>query len=223
VYSSIRSRESIALGVRKGLIGDTFTRHAILGSETEKFDALEPFVSRYEKKLGEINWDPYSFPEKFEPKSDMLPKLQFSGASPFTLKNYDSTVHRHRTQIGKTNKIPYHLVVDKNFKSDVIYKVSHGYGFNSLVEDARERGKLMLSHIRSIRIDVKWATHEAIAKRLEQRSYPKSWATAFYVSYFGKINRLMEEVTQMVVRRYFPKDVWKEHYGEYNKYVGEEY
>jgi len=215
VYQINQPRDKLALGIRKTLIQDDKTRRAILGSETESFDALQPFVNRYESKLEDIG--SYSFPEKFTPKSDMLPDLRGFGSNPFTLKSYDDTYIRHSGRVSKTNKVPYKLIVDKNFQKNVIDKVVYGYGFDQLVSDVTDRGKLMKSHLRSLRISVKWATHVVIGKQLTKYSYPKSWDTAFYVTNYEKINSMMERITQKIVKKYFPKRTWED-FGEYNRY-----
>lgn len=221
VHCSVRRREDIALGIRKGLIQDIGTRRAILGSETERLDALQPFVNRFEQRLGEIGMDAYSMPSEYKPKTDMLPKIQTIGTTPFGLKDYDKTYHRHSDKISKAHNIPYTLVVDKDFSEDVIFKVEHS-GLNWLINNVQQRGKLMPMHIRKLRIDVKWATQYVIQQRLMKYSYPKSWQTAFYVSNFAKINKLMEKITQRIVKDFFSKSYWQQ-YGEYNKYEIKDY
>lgn len=215
VYEINRPRNRIALGIRKSLIQDDDTRKAILGSEKGSFDALQPFVNRYESKLEDIG--SYSFPDEFKPRTDMLPDLRGVGTSPFTLKSYDNTHFRHYTQIKKTNQVPYKLIIDSSFANEVITRVKRGYSFRNALDDAMDRGQLMKSHLRAIRVDVKWTVHKMIGERLKKYSYPKSWDTAFYVSNYEQINSLMERITQKLVKRFIPKYLWKE-YGEYNRY-----
>jgi hypothetical protein len=117
----------------------------------------------------------------------------------FKLKNYHQTKSKHTPQIRKlkANKVRYSDVMDR-YAEDMI--TSDIYSSTAWQYRYRSKTKPSKTLVRSIKVWVNGQTYRTIQKGLEYAGYPKSWTTAFYITYKKRIDAMMKRVAKELYR-----------------------
>ena len=126
----------------------------------------------------------------------------------FGVKNERATRNKHAKTIERMKKagVKYNDIIDRFFEEGLLQSCLYPtdsmwfiYVFKPMVKEA---GKLTKSHLRELKTYVNAVTYDLIQKSLIYNGYPKSWTTAFYMTYYTRINNMMTRVAKEIVRNY---------------------
>ena len=126
----------------------------------------------------------------------------------FGVKNERATRNKHAKTIERMKKagVKYNDIIYRNFDGEIVENTLSPsasmwfiYRFKPMVEGA---GKLSKAHLRELKTYVNSRTYDIIQRRLIYNGFPKSWATAFYMAYYTRINNMMTRVAKEIVAHY---------------------
>jgi len=129
----------------------------------------------------------------------------------FKVLNEAATRNKHAKTIQrmKASGLRFEDIIDRYFEDQALQDSIYPQGQRGsmwfsyfFVPHVKEKGKLTKPLLRELKTRVNGVVYESIMKNLEYNGYPKSWATAFYMAYYSKINNIMTRITKEIVRNY---------------------
>ena len=118
----------------------------------------------------------------------------------YGVKDFKLSWSNHQTRIKtlKNNNVLYRDIIDFNFMDNLIYEIvtSTQWTFHySNLNPSR-------STVRQLKTFINWKTRESLKKHLEYSDLTKHYDTAFYLLHYNKINKLMSQVTRILLKEY---------------------